>query len=391
VKIKSLHILLVSAWYPDETHHTNGSFVEEQAIMLKRFGHSVTVLHPYLLGNFTSAFFKRKLELFQTRNGIQVLHVGVKPVLPGFRNLAYRKLYLTCLKALEKYNINLDDFDIMHSHALFMGGYIAMKLAQKTGKIFFHTEHTSGLIYNPSQYNPSDRKIIESVYISAKKVFFVSNYALSKTLEQYGIKEKDKFTVIPNVVDNSFFDCSIDTLQDEKFNYIVIGNLITRKQVDLLLFAWKRLLLTFPNSSLTIAGEGPERNKLVKISASLEINNSIVFLPKLSRSEVKEHIQRHQALVSVSALETFGLTVAEAQAMGKPVLVTNSGGVREIVNQNTGILVENSLESIVLGLISLQEKYSKFDSIYIRQETKKKFSEKTIYLKLIQNYKYVYK
>jgi len=383
---KSLNILIVASWYPNDAQPTNGSFVEEQVQMLLREGHSVTVLHPFLTGTFMSSLLQKDLQQRDLFNGVQVIRVGVSPVLPGFRVLAYKKLFNACVKTCSKYNINLSEFDVIHSHALFMGGYIAMRLGKKFGKLFFHTEHTSGLIFNPKQYSKQDVEILKSVYSAAVNVFFVSRFALDKTLAQYGIIADDKFSVLSNIVDDSFFDRSISENNVEPFCYLIICNLIPLKRVDLLLNSWVDLIKKYPKSKLTIAGDGPERSRLVDLTEELKISDLVTFLPRLNRNEVKEQIRRHHVLVSTSALETFGLTVAEAQAMGKPVVVTDSGGVRDIVEADTGIITGDSPEDFSIGLVKIQRIYSSFNPEYIREKAVQKFSTNVISEKLISNY-----
>jgi len=383
---KPLNILIVASWYPEDAHPTNGSFVEEQAVMLLKAGHRVTVLHPYLTGTFLNSLNQKDTHQQEYRNGVDVVRIRVAPSLPGFRGLAYKKLFKACVKTCTKFKINLSEFDIFHSHALFMGGFIAMHLGKKFGKPFFHTEHTSGLIFNPDQYSRQDVKIIKSVYKSAKKVFFVSRFALEKTLEQYGVIADQKFRVLSNVVDDSFFNTSLSPSRSESFSYITINNLIPRKRMDMLLYAWVELVKKFPSSKLSIAGDGPERDKLVKLVTQLKLSHTVTFLPKLNRSEVREQIRQHHFLLSTSALETFGLTVAEAQAMGKPVVVTDSGGVRDIVEDDTGIITGNSPEEFSTGLVKIQRHYSSFDSEIIRGKACQKFSTEVISKKLISYY-----
>jgi glycosyltransferase involved in cell wall biosynthesis len=387
MSVRPLNILIVASWYPDDQHPTNGSFVEEQAQMLVKAGHRVTVLHPFLMGTFLDSLNKKDTCQKTKRSGVDVIRVGVTPTLPGFRGIAYQKLFRFSIKALAKLKINAADFDLIHSHALFMGGFIAMHLGEKFGKPFFHTEHTSGLIFNPEQYSRQDIKIIKSVYQTAQNVFFVSRFALEKTLQQYGIQSNQRYEVLSNVVDTSFFESPLtqNCLKDE-FSYIIICNLIPLKKVDLLITAWCELLKVYPNSKLTIAGEGSEKERLSEMVRQFGIQNSVLFLPRLSRAEVREQIPKHHVLVSTSQLETFGLTVAEAQAMGKPVVVTDSGGVRDIVEADTGIISDHSIEKLADGLIQIQQNFLKYDHEYIRQKTFSKFSSEKICQRLISYY-----
>ena len=384
---KPLNILIVASWYPSAHSPAEGSFIEEQAQMLKKEGHQITILHPYILGTFLSTFFDKKFSKYEKWNGIPVLRIGTKPTVPRQRELAYKKLYSTCKKQLKRNRISIDQFDIIHSHAMFMGGYVAMNLANEFKKCFYHTEHTSGFIFHPKQYNFQDHKVIFDVFNTAKKNFFVSNFALEKTLDQFSMKRTDSHQVLHNLVDDIFFETISPRPEKTPFKYISICNLIPRKRVDLLLKSWSELIKKYPDSLLTIAGDGPEKDKLISLVSLLELDCSVKFLTRLGRDEVKKEITSHHVLVSTSELETFGLTVAEAQAIGIPVVVTDSGGVRDIVSHETGIIADQSVENFAQGLISIRKNYDMYKPSEIRKRAHQSFSSDVIYKKLLTIYK----
>ena len=58
---KSLNILFVASWYPSTSAPNEGSYVQEQARLLLNGGHKVTVIHPYMLGNFIDNAFKKSI------------------------------------------------------------------------------------------------------------------------------------------------------------------------------------------------------------------------------------------------------------------------------------------------------------------------------------------
>jgi len=383
---RPLNILIVASWYPDEENNTRGSFIEEQAQMLKNAGHQVLVLHPFLLGTFFSSFLKKEFSSFSDWNDIPLLRVGIKPPFPLNRKIAYKKLYLTCKKELKKYKVSIDEFDIIHSHVMFMGGFIARSLAQDYKKLFYHTEHSSGLIFNTKQYNSADKRIIKQIFHSAKRVFFVSQFSLLQTLNRFSIESTSKYAVLPNIVHKRFFNQKLVNCNLNPFSYIVIANLIPLKGLDTLVRSWKELINVYPNSMLTIAGNGPEKEGLVNLVNNLNVAMSVTFLPSLSREEVKEQISIHHVLVSTSKIETFGLTVAEAQAMGLPVVVTDSGGVRDIVDIDSGIITDHSVLEIAKGLVKIQSNFNTYIAGNIRKQTFNKFSEAIVYEKLLNHY-----
>ena len=386
MKNQTLNILIVAAWYPSHKNPTEGSFIEEQVEMLQKLGHKITVLHPYLLGTFRESFNKNNYTHKETWKACEVIRIGVKPLIPGCRTLAYKYLLYKTKKALEKYSICIHDFDIIHSHALFMGGYIGLKLSQKYQIPFVHTEHTSGLIAQPEQYSKADRKIIQEVLLNASKTLFVSKFALEKTLIQYSISPSSNIEVLNNIVASVFFEVEINHFESNPFRYLVISRLHSRKGNELLLQGWKEVVKLYPRAQLTIAGEGPEKEKLIGITQTLNLKDSVIFLPHLSRTEVLKQIKQHHVLISVSRLETFGLTVAEAQAIGKPVVVTDSGGVRDIVTKETGIICESHVNELAKALIEIQVNYEKYDPHKIRELTYNKFSESVIGLQLEKIY-----
>jgi glycogen(starch) synthase len=386
MEIKPLNILLIASWYPDDLAPSQGSFIEEQAVMLQQRGHSVTVLHAFLLGTFKESMGKKEVCEITTRKNITVIRVGVKPILPGSRKLAYSTCFKRSLSAFKKFGVDPESFDVVHSHAAFMGGIITLKLSQKYNLEFFHTEHTSGLIFLPEQYNQQDRLLLKKVYSRAKNVFFVSRFALDNSLKTFNIPVQENILVLHNVVDDSFFNVHLNKIPAPPLKYIAINNLIPRKGVDNLIYAWSQLIKEYPNSLLTIAGSGSMKDDLQKMVAQIGLSNNVSFIPSLNRQEVIEALNSHHVLVSASYLETFGLTVAEAQAMGKPVVVTDSGGVRDIVESETGIITDQTVESFAKGLIEIQKNYIDYSPDSIRAITRRKFSFDIVYTKLYTLY-----
>jgi len=116
-----LKVLIVASWFKDERHPTAGSFIDEQAKMLARRGHEVTVVHPYLKGKFFNTIRVRtdEIKTYEER-GVKVVKLGIVPVFPKARHLSYQKLCKKTLKVLTTHG--LTDYDIIHSHAMFMGG-----------------------------------------------------------------------------------------------------------------------------------------------------------------------------------------------------------------------------------------------------------------------------
>ena len=384
---KSLHILLIASWYPSKEHATAGSFVQEQAHMLRDFGHQVTVIHPFMLGTFARSITKRSTVSYIQEDGIRVLRVGVAPPLPFFRAISYAYCFQRVRKAMMKVQLDLKEFAIIHSHAAFMGGYIAMRLSQNVGISFIHTEHASGLLFNPNQYTSTDKRLLRSIYSSAKNVLFVSRYSLSNTLKMLEISDSSRFSVVPNVINTDFFEESIKR-GSKPTNFLMVGDFIPVKNHELLLRSWITVQTKCPGIKLTLIGDGINKIDLAKQFPELNMD-FLTILPRLGRQELREMLTRHDVILSSSVVETFGLSIAEAQALGIPALVTNSGGVTDIITPETGMVTAPNAIAFAKGILQIIESYETFDSMRIRQLAKDRFASKVIMNQLNSIYQQV--
>jgi teichuronic acid biosynthesis glycosyltransferase TuaC len=387
---KSLHIIIIASWYKNTEQPTIGCFIEEQARMLQKIGHKVTIIHPYLKGTFFSTLKKRDTIVTQENDGgIKTIRIGVAPYLPRFRTLSYKKLFQHTEKVINQYILKNGRPDLIHSHALFVGGVIGMYLSEKLKIPQFHTEHTSGLLFQREQYSKGDVSLLKKVYTHSKMVYFVSEFAKNNISKLYGITTEN-FTVVSNVVDPIFFEIVPKPIESPS-KFIIIADFISIKNHKLLLDAWKIYLSLHPDNTLTIVGEGEKLNELTSHAEELNIDHSIIWLKKQARNEIKQLILDHDIVLSTSKLETFGMTIAEAIASGKPVVVTDSGGVRDIVEPSNGIITQQNADGFSWGLLSIKSEFKKYDSKKIQADAKLKFSEEAIYTVLQAKYQHFVK
>lgn len=119
--------------------------------------------------------------------------------------------------------------------------------------------------------------------------------------------------------------------------------------------------------SLQIVGAGSLLDELKFLCKKLKIENKVHFTGKLDNTEIPQKLNEFQIYVALSRNESFGVAIVEAQACEVPVVVSDVGGLPEVVAQNkTGIIVpandpEKAAEAI-LKLIqnaSLREQMGK--------------------------------
>ena len=99
-------------------------------------------------------------------------------------------------------------------------------------------------------------------------------------------------------------------------------------------------LVDVPATTLTVAGDGPERPTLEARARELRLDGRVSFLGSVPREQVLRLFHAADASVLPSAWENFPHTVVEALAVGCPVIATAVGGVPEVVRDGeNGLLV----------------------------------------------------
>lgn len=113
------------------------------------------------------------------------------------------------------------------------------------------------------------------------------------------------------------------------------------KGLDVLIRAVASLRDRGERVRLVLVGDGPMRPQLERLAQTLAVAQQVEFLGYQARSAVARLLQDCTLFVLPSRAESFGLTVVEALACGKPVIATAVGGIPEIIEDDThGILVE---------------------------------------------------
>jgi glycosyltransferase involved in cell wall biosynthesis len=108
---------------------------------------------------------------------------------------------------------------------------------------------------------------------------------------------------------------------------LVVGRLARQKGYDLLLAAVATLVETMPALRLRIVGDGPERERLGELAATLGITDVVEFLGSGGVDEVRAELARADIFVISSRHEGLPRTLLEATAAGIPVVATAVSGI----------------------------------------------------------------
>ncbi|MFN2240249.1 MAG: glycosyltransferase family 4 protein [Thermoanaerobaculia bacterium] len=118
---------------------------------------------------------------------------------------------------------------------------------------------------------------------------------------------------------------------------MTVSVLRERKGIDILLRAAVPLLRRIPSCRFVIVGDGPSRGRLEKLAAGLGVKDAVVWTG--FRRDVGRLLSAADLFVLPTLGDAFPTAVIEAMAAGKPVIASAVGGVPEIVDSATGILV----------------------------------------------------
>lgn len=188
--------------------------------------------------------------------------------------------------------------------------------------------------------------------------------AIADHFEKQGTA-REKFRVIPNILDLSEFDAlSTRTLPipvrwraDEAV--VMVARLDPEKDHATFLRAAARVLASRPDADFVLAGDGVERSNLERLAGELGISVRVYFLGDITDVPV---LLRRAAIGALTPSRNEGLsnTILEYMAARLPVVATDCGGNRELVDPPRGgfIVPPGDDEGLATELIRLLENAS---------------------------------
>lgn len=239
------------------------------------------------------------------------------------------------------------------------------------------------------------RKIMED----ASKIFALTKFE-AELYKNIGIDE-DKIEIISNGIDLSKYIELPERgefrkkylIKDNERIILYLGRIHRFKGIDLLVHAFKYVTNIFDDIKLVIVGpDDGFMSQLKVLIENLDINNKVLILGPLYNIDKLEAYVDAEIYILPSVYETFPITVLEACACGKPIIVTENCGVSDLVDKNKiGYVIEydkDQLKNAIVTLLNNRELSKKFSF-----ECKKfvtEFDIHSITLKLESLYKDVY-
>jgi glycosyltransferase involved in cell wall biosynthesis len=131
-------------------------------------------------------------------------------------------------------------------------------------------------------------------------------------------------------------------ITDNEFIFLNVGRLTLAKDQKNLIEAFALLYKEQKNIRLTIVGKGELEQELKNFAAQKNVSNLVTFTGNIKN--VQDYYNLSDVFVLSSAWEGFGIVIAEAMACALPIITTDAGGTRELLNDEQFIVpIRNSL------------------------------------------------
>lgn len=208
----------------------------------------------------------------------------------------------------------------------------------------FHPYATS--VWGTDIYEaPKQSKILNFLIRYAFKkseIICSTSVAMRNEIQKYTDKD---ILLTPFGVNTQHFSPGSVKDKERPFTYGVVKTLNKAYGIEYLIQAYHLLKEkigegSFAHTRLIIVGEGPLMEHHQQLASELGLQDQVEFRGKVPHEDVPDIMNELDVFVMPSVWESFGVSALEAQSCGVPVIVTNVGGVPEVVDDGrTGFIV----------------------------------------------------
>ncbi|MBV8365997.1 MAG: glycosyltransferase [Candidatus Eremiobacteraeota bacterium] len=307
-------------------------------------------------------------------NGVEALgRVFFMPSLPLPARTEYR-LTVPVVAQRNKARF-LSQCDVIHSHSLFVTGWMAQYYARYRFRVpLVFTYHT--MLERYAHYSPLGQRITNQLtreltraYANAADAVIAPTQAVAAALREGGVVTP--ICVVPTGIDLAPFRAVRQQQALEiraRFGVpldapllLLVSRLAQEKSVPLGLQALALVRRALPKARLLLVGKGPMAGALREAAGELRLADAVTFAGALPYDELPAVYAAADLFVFPSTSETQGLVLAEAFASGLPVVAARSPQTRDVFGPNkAGELVDDAAEmaAAVCSLIADRDRHA---------------------------------
>lgn len=230
--------------------------------------------------------------------------------------------------------------DIVHVQYMAPGAIPILLLRMLGMKNIIVTVHTAADIYSSLYLIHFIQKhcvrVFTCITMRAEKSFFGSAELYNSDTN---LKKRNHFTIYNALPPYIHIREEQKSFSDGQITLGVVSRLERIKGMDLVVPAFAKLKKQYTDIRLLVVGDGSQRSIMQEQAIELGVNDSVEWMGRQEQSCLQSLYDRIDILLMPSRSEGFGLTAIEGMARGCVVVVSDTGGLPEVVKDGeTGLL-----------------------------------------------------
>ncbi len=349
-----MKILMLSWEYPPRIVGGISRVVHDLSHRMIKDGHEVTVV-TYKDGN---------APYFEDDKGVKVYRVDNYMINPNNFIDWIMQLNFNMLAKANELIAKEGKFDVIHAHD-WLVTYAAKSLKESYNIPIVATIHATENGRNSGIHDETQRYINDTEWLltyESTEVIVNSNYMKNELQRNFGLPF-EKINVIPNGINlNNFtgierdYDFRRQFAMDNEKIILYVGRLVYEKGIQNLIGAMPKILSNYHDAKLVICGRGGMMEELKQEARNLGIENKVYFAGYCDSKKVQKMYRCADVAVFPSTYEPFGIVALEAMLAGVPTVVSDVGGLNEIVEHGVDGMKSyagnsNSIADSVLTLL----------------------------------------
>lgn len=324
-----MKILMLTWEYPPRIVGGIARVVHDLSKRLIKDGHEVTVV----------TYQEENLSEFENDKGVKVYRVPNFMINPNnFIEWVMQLNFNLVAKSTELIEKE-GRFDVIHAHD-WLVAYAAKTLKNSFNIPLVSTIHATESGRNSGIHDEIQRYVNDTEWLltyESTEVIVNSNFMRNDLQRLFGLPF-EKINVIPNGVNITTFN-GLERDYEFRRNYamdnekiiLFLGRLVYEKGIQHLISAMPKILERYNDAKLVIAGKGGMLNELQTQVHTMGLSNKVCFAGYLNAKQVSKMYKSADISVFPSTYEPFGIVALEAMLAGVPTVVSDVGGLNEIV------------------------------------------------------------